>query len=188
MPSQDIYIWNYWANVVDCVDHSLFNRFMLEHEIDEVIVEHTPGIYFIFKYKDSVLFPYSGTALKYGLIEVQPYTVKDFLSVFSEWKIFLSVPAAEVKHAIFSGYILKRHISYTRLVSKLEEFGYAKTKASDYILANDERRFALTQQCCNLVPTAAEYVDVYYEVDSLGSIFTKDITSILLSINEKMDI
>lgn len=134
-------------------------------------------------------YPYCGSWELIGsFIEVKTYTHKEFLEMYksSDKMVAIDVDTSHLGTCdeLFCSSEMQWYIDYSKLVSFLEEKKCLKTYLSENWLSVDGRKFKLRSIAAGYVPSLKEYLNSWYEVDSLGTIMFCDLTKLLETLCE----
>lgn len=134
---------------------------------------------------DSRLYPQSGSSSILGsLVPIKSYTYEEFIDLTLKTKTdMISIMKQsndmrlKIDYHLYNSGKCKRYIDYSKTITELEKHGYVYTIPSNSFIVTDERRFGLTDKCKHVnINIITQFFESTFEVDSLGTVFCKELT------------
>lgn len=129
-------------------------------------------------------YPYSGSWEILGTdVPIQTYSISQFLDLYKTSDELIAVDSdtsnVGICNELFQTSDVRWYVDYSRIISYLEEKRVIRTFASENWLSVDGRKFKIKEKALYHVPLLKDYVNEYYEVDSLGTMVCSDLTSLM---------
>lgn len=129
-------------------------------------------------------YPYSGSWEILGRdVPIQTYSTSQFLDLYKTSDTLIAVDADTSNvgtcNELFQTSEVKWYVDYSKIISYLEEKKLIRTCSSSNWLSVDGRKFKIKEKALYHVPLLKDYVNKYYEVDSLGTMVCSDLTSLI---------
>lgn len=129
-------------------------------------------------------YPYSGSWEILGSdVPIQTYTPAQFMELYEKADTLIAVNAdtsnVGVCNELFDHSRVEWYQDYSKMISYLEEKNMIRTQPSENWLSVDGRKFKVRPNALHYVPLLKDYINEYYEVDSLGTMVCSELTAFI---------